>query len=218
MCADIGGFVIGQHIVAAGTRVDQQPDACGPVRRIDVMRTSHPMAPISLVSISGGFEGRFLHHYARLRSFGRALAGLAALGAAKGHRGEIALQLDGETVLHTGEVVFSAGLYNTPYYVGGILMSPDADVADGMGESVVYRTAVPYWTAVLTGLRRAAPPPHTGVLRRRWRVARIESEHPLQIDGEAIAADALSISMEPHALPVVVSATLTTTGPPSKTP
>jgi diacylglycerol kinase family enzyme len=163
----------------------------GEVRRIDAMRTSDAGAPFALVSISGGFEGRFLARYARLRRGGRPLAALGALSA--GWAAEpITLELDGQVVL-AGERVFSAGLYNSRYYAAGIVMSPDADVADGSGECFVYRTRRDYAAALggaACGRPRAATPP-------RWRTARLHSAGPLQVDGEPAASGSLTAWMDP---------------------
>jgi diacylglycerol kinase family enzyme len=178
----------------------------GRVRRVDVMRTSHAVAPIALVSISGGFEGEFLARYARRRSIGRAVAALAAAPAAWSRRPAVALTLDGESVLRPEEVVFSAGLYTTPFYVGGLVMSPGADIADGRGEAVVYRTARAYGTALVAALRGTTPPAADAVVRRAWRTAHVESQGPLQFDGEPAAGGDVSVWIEPGALAVIVPA------------
>ena len=179
----------------------------GAVRRIDVMRTSHPLAPVALVSVSGGFEGRFLDCYSRFRRFGRPLGAFAAVPLARKRTVGMNLQLDGDAVVQTDDPVFSAGLYNTPFYVGGAVMSPGADIADGSGEGVVYWTSSAYWRAVWAGLRGGARSGAPGILRRAWRVARIESEGTLQIDGEPVRPQAMSVWMEPAALSVLVPST-----------
>lgn len=176
----------------------------GTVRHIDVMRTSHPAAPFALVSISTGFEGRFLSRYACLRRFGRPVGALAALSVAFGNGGPIALELDGDAVLRPDDGVFSAGLYNTRCYAAGLVMSPGADISDGWGECNVYRTARTYWATVGAALRGASRYPHAGVFRRRWRTAHIESQGPIQLDGEPVSGSAISVCMEPGALAVIV--------------
>jgi diacylglycerol kinase family enzyme len=174
--------------------------------RIDVMRTSHPSAPVAVVSISTGFEGRFLARYGRIRRYGRALGALSALTEAWGRASPVALELDGETLLAPEDVAYSAGLYNTPSYVGGLVMSPDADASDGVGESVVYRNATAYWAAVARGACGGSLRPRAGVMRRRWRRARLESQSPLQIDGEPYPPGAVSVWIEAAALTVLVPA------------
>ncbi len=178
----------------------------GTVRRIDVMRTSHPAAPLALASISCGFEGVFIARYAGLRRGGRLLAALGALPAAWDRGATPALECDGEILLAPTDAAYSVGLYNTGCYVAGLVMSPGADVADGWGEGVVYRTARAYWTAMAGALRGGAPGAEAGVVRRRWRVARLESRGPLQFDGEPASGGTVSVWMEPGALPVVVPA------------
>lgn len=177
----------------------------GPVRRIDVMRTSHPAAPLALVSISAGFEGRFIERYAQRRRLGRGVAALTALWSALGRGAPPMLELEGENVLGAGDEVFSAGLYNTPFYAGGLVMSPDADVADGAGEVAVYRTALAYVRATAAALGRSSRRSGADVLRRRFGVARLESAGPLQIDGEPVAAGAVSVRMQPGALSVIAA-------------
>lgn len=175
----------------------------GQPSRVDVMRTSDPSAPLAVVSISSGFEGRFLMQYGNLRRFGRAVGALAGLAESWGRADALALEVDGETVLRAGERAFSAGLYNTRTYAGGVVMSPDADPADGIGESVVYRTAPAYWATVVRRLCGSSAPARTGVVRRPWRRARLESSGPLQIDGEPRGAGTISVWMEAAALPVL---------------
>jgi len=176
----------------------------GTVRHIDVMRTSHPTAPVALVSVSGGFEGRFLERYARWRRFGRPLSALAALAAASGRSVGVSLMLDGEAVVRGEDSVFSVGLYNTPFYAAGIVMSPEADIEDGRGEGVVYWTAAAYRTAILAGLRGGATGDVPGARRRSWRFAHMESEGALQVDGEPVSGHAISVWLEPSALGVFV--------------
>jgi hypothetical protein len=115
------------------------------------------------------------------------------------------LELEGENVLGAGDEVFSAGLYNTPFYAGGLVMSPDADVTDGAGEVAVYRTALAYVRATAAALGRSSRRSGPDVLRRRFGVARLESAGPLQIDGEPVAAGAVSVRMQPGALSVIAA-------------
>jgi diacylglycerol kinase family enzyme len=178
----------------------------GAVRHIDVMRTSHPAAPLALVSISAGFEGRFLHRYAACRFLGRPLAALTALLGSLGQGASIGLELDGQAVIRPGDVPFTAGLYNTSLYAGGLVMLPGADPADGAGEGAVYQTAWAYGVALGAALRRVAPRPRADVLHRRWRTAWIDCPGPLQIDGEPVAAREVSVWLEPRALTIVAPA------------
>lgn len=175
----------------------------GAVRSIDVLRTSHPAAPLALVSISAGFEGRFLERYAAWRSLGRPTAAFGALLTSLGKGAPIDLDVDGETVLGSGERPFSAGLYNTPFYAGGLAMSPEADLADGAGEAVVYHTWRAYGRALGAATGRAALPPSAEVLRRPWRRAHLATPGPLQIDGEPVGAGTVSVWIEPGGLRIL---------------
>jgi diacylglycerol kinase (ATP) len=189
----------------------------GFVRRIDVMRTSDPQAPVALVSVSAGWEGRFIEAYAAGRGLGRAAAGVRGLAAAGARAEVVTLQLNGATVLDGREAVFSAGLYNTRFYAGGLIVSPNADPADGECESFVYRTAAAYVAAMTRRLlwagrgqggiirgredrHASADAPQSG----RWKAAVLGSAGVVQIDGEPRPPQCLVLRVEPNALPVLV--------------
>jgi diacylglycerol kinase family enzyme len=190
----------------------------GVVRRIDVIRTSDPQAPVALVSISAGWEGRFIAAYAAGRGLGRAAAGVRGLAAAGLHGEAVMLQLDGRTVLDGRAPVFSAGLYNTRFSAGGLVVSPDADPTDGECESFVYHTAASYAAAMtLRLLRSGRVPPRTfqdrehahaaagRPQRGRWKVALLQSPGVVQIDGEPRPPQCLVLTVEANALPVLVA-------------
>ena len=158
----------------------------GKVAEVDVIRTSHPKTPIAVASISAGFEGRFLGVYARTRRWGRLLAAFAGSPHLIRERDQINLELDGESVIEPGAIPFGAGLYNTPGYAPGIAMSPQADVHDGIAESIVFENARTYLRALCDGARGRVAPERSGAARRPWRKAILESTGPLQIDGETL--------------------------------
>jgi diacylglycerol kinase family enzyme len=178
----------------------------GTVRSVDVMRTSHPPSPVALVTISAGFEAAFIHRYSASRRHSRVWAGLSQMPIALRGNPSTMLELDGRVVLEPGESSFSVGLYNTPFYAAGIRMSPESDVYDGLGESIVYATAAAYWRTAAAALREDRALPRNGVQRRRFRSARIESAYPLQIDGEPVTCATLSVTMELGALRVLTAA------------
>lgn len=187
----------------------------GTTRRIDVMRTSRPDAPLALVSISAGFEARFIRGYADHRSRSRGVAAMAAALRAGLRSVPIRLELDGRGFLEEDDRVFSAGLYNTRCYAGGLVMLPAADLEDGWCEAAAYRTPAGYAAALAAGLRnrRRLPPVHRSapyqrpeVSRVRWRTAKLQCEGPLQIDGELFPGGELSVSVAAQALPVIVPA------------
>lgn len=196
------GNIVARELGLADPRLALRALEQGVVRRVDVMRTSHPSAPLALVSVSGGFEGRFLARYARLRRYGRPLAALGALTAAWQSGAACTLECEGETVLHAAETAFSAGLYNTRYYAAGLAMLPEADIADGRGEACVYRTARGYRAALVAAGRGRAP----SVRHRAWTSARIESQGPLQIDGEPVSGGVVRVWIEARSLALIVPA------------
>jgi diacylglycerol kinase family enzyme len=114
------------------------------------------------------------------------------------------LELDGEVVADTATPVFSAGLYNARHYPLRVVMSPDADLSDGLGEGVVYHTASAYWSTVASGLRGGARGARSAVTRRTWSTARLQSEGPFQIDGESVEGGSFSVRLEPGAFRVLV--------------
>jgi diacylglycerol kinase (ATP) len=191
--------------------------ARGVVRRIDVMRTSDPHAPVALVSVSAGWEGRFIEAYAASRGLGRAAAGVYGLVAAGLRAEAVTLELNEVTVLDGREAVFSAGLYNTRFYAGGLVVSPNADPADGECESFVYRTAATYAAAMTRRLLwsgrlqariiRDREDRHASVdapQSARWTAAVLVSAGVLQIDGEPRPPQCLALRVEPNALPILV--------------
>lgn len=172
-------------------------------RAVDAMATSHPLAPLALVSISAGFEAEFIARYARFRGVGRPLGVLAGLAAGTRSARGILAELDGAEVVSPDEAVFSAGLYNTAHYAARLAMSPQAEIGDGLGDCAVYRGAAGYWSTVARALLGRPPGPHDA-LRRRWRSARLETSGPLQVDGERVEGGAITVSLEPGALTVRV--------------
>jgi len=176
----------------------------GAERAIDLMVTTHPAAPVATVSLSAGFESRFLLGAASRRTWRRGLAVLGGLaGAALGRSTGIALATDGESLVSMGEAVYNVGLYNFPCYGFGWRMWPDADPGDGVAEAVVCRSARRYWRTLRRGLSTALPL-DGDPSARRWRTARVESNGPLQIDGEVIAAGRFEVQVVRHAIRVLV--------------
>lgn len=178
----------------------------GDLGRVDIMCTTHPAAPVSLVAVSCGFEGRFMSYFQGKRHLGRGAGAIAGLFLSWGGHRPILLELDGEVVVSPDDRVFSVGLYNTRCYAWGVVMSPDADVADGWGEAVVYESRGAYLATVGAGMKLVSQRPSSGVVRRRWLSARIETEGPFQIDGESVASGSFKLTMEAGALRVVVPA------------
>ena len=186
------------HSIGAG----RMPEALDALRRgvshaLDVMVTDHPALPLALISISTGFEGRLLAEVARRRA--RGLPGftspwLFATLARSGTGGT--LTCDGEILLHPEERFYSAGVYNLPCYFFGRRVVEDADPADGLAHARVHMGPATY----LQALMRPGERPPDSVRARRFRRARLETEGPVQADGEAAGGGAIEIVVEPAGL------------------
>lgn len=175
--------------------------AMGRARRIDLMRTSRCEAPVALIGVSVGFEGRFIERYSALRGLGRPLAVLIAALGITGARSSITVEIDGKTL--GPRALVGAGLYNTPAYAAGVVMSPGSDPGDGVAETVLYRTRRAYLATVLDGIRGGSARPRPGVVRDRWRRARLDGPGPVQIDGEPHPPGPVSVHVAPGALTVL---------------
>lgn len=180
--------------------------ANGVPAQIDVIRTTHPQAPLALVSLSTGFEARFIHYYAKRRDrWTRFGAGLTALLCAQRQNTfAMSLVLDDKPVTDWGRPIFNAGLYNLPCYGFGWRPWPDADAFDGRGEAVVCAASREYWRILRRGLRTAPPCDVTDPRWSRWRTARIESRDIWQADGELLLPADFEARIAPAALTVIV--------------
>lgn len=171
------------------------------VLEVDVMTTDHPALPLALVSISVGFEGRLLDEVARRRA--RALPGFLAprlfTKALRPSRG-VSLLCEGRHLLSRDESFYSAGVYNMPCYFYGRVMIGESNPTDGEAHARVYPTAGLYWRSLLLGRAETHPDVRTARLRR----ARIESDGPVQADGEAVPAGGFEITVERAGLRVLV--------------
>jgi diacylglycerol kinase family enzyme len=176
----------------------------GDPRSIDLMTTTHPAAPVAMVSISAGFEARMLATVSATgawRRWLRVLPGLVRL--AGGVWAGTTVTLDGQSLVGREERIHNVGLYNLPCYGFGWRMWPDADPEDGLAEAVVCRSPRSYLRTLRHGLRTAQAGDTADRSWRRWSRAHIESSGPVQIDGEVIAAGAFDVVLEPRALRVL---------------
>ena len=182
----------------------------GRVHALDVMRTSHPRAPLALVSCSAGFEAAFLARYGALRYRSRQWAGWSALlGNLPRRWRDIALVADGHDFVRAGDAVHNAGCYVIPTYAYGRIMWPGLRPDDGLGIAAASRDVTAYWSLIARGF--PLPPPHTqpltlGTRARRWTAAHLESSTGLQIDGEAIGPGAVALRVERCAVRVIGAA------------
>lgn len=194
------GYRFGQGTVTGALRAIE----AGRPLAIDVMRTTHPDFPLSLISISAGFESRMLASVPR--GVWTKWIGLipALLRVAPRSWTGIGITVDGESLIDPTERVYNAGLYNLPYYGFGRLMWPDADAADGAAEVVVCRSRAAYWRVLRRGLRTARSGDGDPTWRR-WRHARVRADRDVQIDGEVAAGGDFEVLVEPRGLTVLVA-------------
>jgi diacylglycerol kinase family enzyme len=173
----------------------------GSATPLDVLATGHPDAPVALVSLSAGFEARFLRQLAARRAPWRLWSAGVALALSAGRRcSGVRMTANGAELLAPGESFYSAGFYNMPRYAFGREVVPEADPRDGEAHAVVYEVPGAYWRTLGRGRGEAAAP---RVRQRRFRQARIESAEPLQVDGESVCAGNFDVRVEPAAIRVL---------------
>jgi len=176
----------------------------GEARELDILTTTHPEAPVVLVSLSAGFEARFLRHLAAGRRSSRLWSAGVGLALFFGRttRG-VRLVADGEEMLAPEARFYSAGIYNMPCYAFGREAIPDADPSDGLAHAIVHESRGPYWRAlgVAAGGRNSA-----SMRRRAFRRARMETTGPVQVDGESVGPGAFEVSVEAAAIRILVPA------------
>jgi diacylglycerol kinase (ATP) len=178
----------------------------GRARSLDLMRTNVREFPTPLITISAGFEGRFIHAYSRQRGPGRLGSAAAMLAGARmllsAPEAGIRLVLDGVEVLGNQERVWNVGFYLMRRFAFGRLVLPDADPSDGWGEAVVYRTRSAYLAAMARGVRLESSREATDVLYLRWRQATLSSG-PTQVDGEPGPAGTMEVNVVHEGLRVL---------------
>jgi diacylglycerol kinase family enzyme len=178
--------------------------ARGRVRMIDLMTTTHPEAPVALVSISAGFESAVLQRQTLSRRAG------PHLGVARGvlesvlrrWRG-ISLTLGGEALTFADSPIYNAGLYNHRVYAMGKVVVRDAREDDGRAEAVAALSGRAYWRAISSGIVVDAPETREDLRHRRWEVARFRSAWPLQVDGESVGPADFTVRVVRRGLRVI---------------
>lgn len=177
----------------------------GDVRTLDVLRTDHPSMPLALVSVSCGFEARYIGRYAQMRRWTRPLAAVLACSAlAERRAGEVRITADGRALVTSGPALFNAGIYNHRCYLRGLEVWRDSDPADGLAEAVAFASAAAYGRILLHGLRTAVPAPADGdPVWTRCSRAVLEGPGLFQVDGESVAGSTISVAVERGALDVV---------------
>jgi len=187
----------------------------GVPRKIDVLITSDPAAPLALVSISMGFEGQFLARLAGIRAKrGRCLAAPIALAAFARRTSGAFLSCDGRILIDRRKRFYSAGLYNTRRYFWGRIMVPESSMHDGEAHARVYGGRRTYWRALFRSGRSGAGLDRLeSVEAVAFRHARIETDGPVQIDGEAVKGRAFDVTIDPSSLVVITRSSSLTTQP-----
>ena len=166
----------------------------GHERSLDLMVTNRSEPEVAVLSVSTGFESRFLTTWNRLRTRGRFGALLEpARQSLRGPAPRVAITLDGRP-LELPPTVWNAGLYNLTHYGFGRRVFPEADPGDGEAEAVVWTSSQAYWRSLVGGVPRGLD--SHGVRQGRWRRASLVSDQPIQVDGEAWPAGALELRLE----------------------
>ncbi len=176
------------------------------VRSLDLMITTHPEAPIALVSISAGFESKFLWHYANWRKWTPLGGGLMSFVRTSASTCKsIMLTCDDTPFVTADERIYNAGLYNMPCYAFGRTVFPNADPADGLAYALACSSTWIYWKTLLQGYRENQPATASSPRTQSWHNAYIETNHPLQVDGEVVTGGAFHVHIESKALHVLVA-------------
>ena len=201
----------------------------GGKRRIDVMATTHPAAPLSLLSVSVGLESEVMRDYQAWRHRSRWIG--AAVGVARhgmSRVSDVMVEADGQRIVETTDRICNVGLHNMPCYGFGVRPHPIADPADGFADVRLHRSRVAYWAWMGAATLRASRPirptihpstPPTGPIvapedeseswetnrpgRLRIQHATISTSHPVQIDGESAPAATFDVDILPNALSVL---------------
>lgn len=176
----------------------------GSGRDYDVMTTTHPGAPLSLLSISVGLESLAMQDFDRWRRTSRLVGALAGgIRRSVGRVSGLLIEGDGQRLVSPDESICNAGLYNAPCYGFGVMPRPPADATDGLADLRVHRGRVGYAAYMAAGVLRMANPfarhPHWPRIQR----AVISSPLPVQIDGETLPAATFEVEVLPRALQIL---------------
>lgn len=181
----------------------------GTTRAIDIMRTSLASTPIALVSCSTGFESNFLRRYAALRYSSRQWAGVSALllNLPRQERG-VSLQLDGREWVTPSALVHNVGVYNIPHYAFGKIMWRGMAPDDGLAIAAAVTNPLWYWSLMARGITAPAAADAleariVGVRTARWTNAELRAPMGIQIDGESIDAQRISLTVHTRAVTVI---------------
>jgi len=183
--------------------------AHGTTRTLDIMRTSLASTPIALVSCSTGFESNFLRRYSAVRYGSKPWAGISALllNLPRQLRG-VSLQLDGREWVTPSTRIHNVGVYNIPHYAFGKIMWRGMAADDGLAIAATVTNPLWYWSLMARGITApvaadALEARIPGVRAARWTNAELRAPMGLQIDGESIDAQGLSLTVDARAVTVI---------------
>ena len=183
---DVGSIETAVHAIKAGSP-----------RPVSLIVTQRGDVPLAVVSLSAGFESRFVRIVHATRTWRRYLITAGAITAsALRARSRIRLDADGESIV-ADDMVFNAGIYNSPYYGRGRGLLPGADISDARVDVVVHRARTGYWRMLCGGIETGSYP--SGSLRRSCATVRLETFGPVQVDGEPAAGGVFECRVEQRA-------------------
>ncbi|MBT3343584.1 MAG: hypothetical protein HN712_03325 [Gemmatimonadetes bacterium] len=182
----------------------------GAPRSLDVMTTTHPDAPLSLLSISVGVESLAMQDFAKWRRTSRWVGALAG-GLRRGTRrvSGITVEADGQRHVSPRDQFCNVGLYNVPCYGFGVTPHPRADAEDGLADLRIHRGRVGYWAYMAAALLNRASPLNRRPDWLRIQHATISSPLPVQIDGETLPAAQFDVNVLRGAVRILATVTET---------
>lgn len=178
--------------------------AHGDAAEIDVMVTSHPQAPVSLLNISVGLEALVMADFAAWRSRSLVLGGVIGAGRRAPCRlSGVTVEADGRNILTPSDTFYNVGLYNMPCYGFGVEPHPAADPSDGVADLRLHRGRLTYWAYMGAAAVRSASPLSRQPAWPRVRQATFASDLPVQMDGETLAPATFDVEVVPRGLRVL---------------
>lgn len=199
----IGKLGIPKDIAAAAAIV-----AGGRDRRIDVLDLD---ARICVGNVSLGLDSTVQHHADKVRRIKGHWVYLYGVirAIAQPRRIDLVLTIDGKRSEFRG---YSAGFANSGRYGGGLKLSPEAEVDDGLIDVVLLRDVfLPKLGAELVAFNLGKHDRHPDIgfsHAREVHIATPEGADPIEIfaDGDAVAHTPATVRIRPHALTVRVPA------------
>ena len=176
-------------------------------RPVDVLTTTHPQAPMSMLNISVGLESLVIRDYQAWRHHSRWSAALAA-GMRRGlwRVAGVAVDVDGQRVVQRQDKICNVGIHNMPCYGFGVWPQPSADPTDGQMDLRIHRSRANYWAYMASAtIRRASPiTPHPDWPRIRQ--VKISTTLPVQVDGESLPPATFEVEVLPAAMKILAPA------------